>query len=736
MPTWLDGASRGALTNVPIQSARIVAAAVILLASASVSPLRGDGRAAQIEHGRDLYEDRCAECHHMRLKGSGHGPELAGPNFLAKWGGRSVAELERVTWRTMPPGAPGSLPESSNLALVAYVLEVNGAGSEGGPLAAGDPAPIGRVVAGEAWEQQAAAADASGAAAAFESWEAAGTIEEAAMQASGFVNRTIAEFRPVTDAMLADPAGADWLSWRRTLDGHGYSPLAQVNRETVGDLRLAWALTMGEGSNQTTPLVHDGVMYLAVPGNIVQAIQADTGDVIWEYAYPYPPDSKTLGGPTRNIAIYGDRLFMATYDAALVALDARSGQLLWRKEKADYREGYTHTSGPIVAGGVVISGINGCERFKKGGCFVTGHDPVSGEELWRTSTIALPGDPNDATWAGLPPPLRAGGDTWIPGSYDPNLDLFYIGTSQAKPWVAASRGMSVLDDALYTNSTLALKPRTGEIVWYYQHIPGETIDMEVGFERVLVDMEGQQWLVTIGKDGILWKLDRGSGEFIDFVETMAQNIFEPLDRSTGRLTYRKDIIEAGIGDPISACPSIYGGHNWQATAFDPGMGALIIPLHQLCVEMIGREVQMVEGYGGYGGESRVFPMPGSDGMLGRLTAWDLRTMKPVWSHEQRAMFLTAALATAGGLVFIGDLDRRFKAFDTRDGSLVWQTRLGAALHGYPISYAVNGEQYIAVPTGMGVFKLLTAKQSPEIYQPNGGNALYVFKLPGPGDTEN
>jgi alcohol dehydrogenase (cytochrome c) len=433
-------------------------------------------------------------------------------------------------------------------------------------------------------------------------------------------------------------------------------------------------------------------------------------------------------GPTRAIAIFEDKLFMATYDAAIVAVDARTGEELWKTVKADWSKGFTHTSGPIVADGVVISGINGCERFKPEGCFITGHDPDTGEELWRTSTIALPGDPHVDSWADLPIHLRAGGDTWIPGSYDPDTGLFYIGTSQAKPWVAASRNMSPLDAALYTNSTLALDPQTGAIEWHFQHVRGETLDMEIGFERVLVDVGDHKQLVTIGKDGILWKLDRGSGAFVALTETMDQTLFADIDRETGRLDYRQDIIDAGIGDTVDVCPGIYGGHNWQATAYDPASGYLIIPLHQLCVQMTGREVEMTDGGGGYGGESSVYPMPDANGMLGRLTAYDVETMQQVWNHTQRAMFLTGALTTAGGLTFIGDMDRWFRAFDTNTGEELWKVRLGAGLHGYPISYAVDGTQYIAVPTGMGVFKLLTAKQAPEIYQPNGGNALYVFKL--------
>jgi hypothetical protein len=245
--------------------------------------------------------------------------------------------------------------------------------------------------------------------------------------------------------MLRNPPAADWLNWRRTLDGHGYSPLAAIDRGNVGRLKLAWTLTMHEGSNQGTPLIHDGVMFLTHPGNVIQALDAASGDLLWEYSYAYPTESRTLGGPTRNIAIYGDKLYLATYDAAIVAIDARTGREVWRTTKADFAKGYTHTAGPVIADGVVVSGINGCERFKKEGCFITGHDPATGRELWRTSTIALPPDPNDASWGKIPPELRGGADTWIAGSYDPELKLYYVGTSQAKPWVAASRGMSPRD---------------------------------------------------------------------------------------------------------------------------------------------------------------------------------------------------------------------------------------------------------------------------------------------------
>jgi alcohol dehydrogenase (cytochrome c) len=252
--------------------------------------------------------------------------------------------------------------------------------------------------------------------------------------------------------------------------------------------------------------------------------------------------------------------------------------------------------------------------------------------------------------------------------------------------------------------------------------------MEVGFERILADIDGQEILLTVGKDGILWKLDRATGSYIDLLDTMNQTIFE-VDRSNGTLAYRADIASAGIGDTYTACPGIYGGHNWQSASYDAERHLLLLPVHQLCSDMTPREVDLGPGGGGYGADVATYPMPGKEGKAGALLAIDVRTMEIKWRIEQPALFMSGALSTDGNLLFIGDLDRYLQAFDVETGEKLWSTRLPAPAHGYPITYEADGRQFVAIPTGIGVFRALTAVIFPDIYQPPDGQGLFVFGLP-------
>ena len=567
--------------------------------------------------------------------------------------------------------------------------------------------------------------------------------------AASFSQAQIENFTPVSDEMLNNPPTGEWLSWRGTPASLGYSPLDQINTDNVDKLQLKWSFALDNtGAVEAAPLIHDGIMFIPAPRGVIQALNAVNGDLLWEYR-PEPPTEEFINsgkgtraavmpadtfataarGVQKTIALYGDMIYASTENASIRAIDARSGLLVWETQVADPTLGYHYSSGPVIANGTLVTGITGCERYKDDVCFITGHDPKTGEEKWRTSTVARPEDPGGDSWGDLPLKFRAGSDIWTSGSYDPETNLVYVGTSQAKPWVRAVRGTD--GDALYTSSTLALDPDTGEMVWYYQHLPGETHDMDDMFENLLIDVDGRKSLFKMGKLGILWQIDRETGEFIKGTDIGYQNILN-LDPITGEITYRDGMMPV-IGQEIYMCPSTAGFKSWRAMSYSPDTGAMYIPISLNCGNYSFGPTEKELGGGGPGPYRRENLLhPESGGNLGELLVLDVPSGEVKWRHRTRAPFNTAALTTAGGLVFIGDWDRNMLAMDAESGDVLWQVRLATSNQGFPISYSVDGKQYIAMPAGYGGGSWsgsLPPQLTPEIYQPRSGSSINVFALP-------
>lgn len=568
------------------------------------------------------------------------------------------------------------------------------------------------------------------------------------------------DFIPVTDAMLQSPSPDDWLMWRRTLDGWGYSPLAHITRENVDQLRMVWTRGLLTGPQEGTPLAYDGVLYMPNPEDAIQALDAVTGDLIWEYRRNLPDDVyEYVGGNSRNnrnLAIYDQFIINATDDDYAIGIDATTGELAWETEIFDYQVTPAgHSSGPIIANGKMISGRSCRPRGGPESCVVVAHDARTGEELWRRRTIPAPGEPGDETWGGVAYEDRKHVGTWMPPSYDPELNLIYIGTSVTSP--APKFMLGGIDQThLYHNCTLALDADTGEIIWYYQHL-NDHWDLDHPFERILVDIavapnpDSVSWInprllpgemrkvITgiPGKTGIVYTLDRETGEFLWATPTITQNVITHIDGSTGAVTENSEVVFTDYGQEVLACPTWAGGKDWQAGAYSPATKLMFMPMRNTCARMLStnnirgeRELALTAGGQAplaiYALAARHQLTPGTD-MMGTIHAVSAETGETRWQFDTRAGTMSL-VATGGGLVFGGDVNGRFRAFNEETGNVLWEINLGSPVTGFPISYAVDGVQYIAVSTGTAGNANTQLSMTREL-RPSFGNNLFVFALP-------
>ena len=548
-------------------------------------------------------------------------------------------------------------------------------------------------------------------------------------------------FVPVTDAMLQKPSDSDWLMWRRTLDGWGYSPLNQINRDNVARLRQVWTRDMtAGGSNESTPLVHDGVMYLPNTGDKIQAIDAQTGDLIWDYQRPLRNDRR---GTNRNIAIYGNTIIDTSMDNAVYAIDAQTGKLAWETQILDPTKPANASSGPIIANGKIISGRQCQPGATHEGCIITAHDAKTGKEVWRTRTIPRPGEPGDETWGGVPMEERWHVGTWMVPSYDPELNLIYIGTSVTIPAPKFILGGND-NKHLYHNCTLALDADTGKIVWYYQHIVDHW-DLDHPFERILVDTvvapsardvlwinpkikggERRKVITGIpGKTGVVYTLDRKTGEFLWARPTVQQNVIKVIDGNTGAVTVNEEALFTRINQTVVTCPGSTGGKNWPAGAYSPLTNTMYFPLQNMCQTATTttdqRDPSKVYGV------QMVQQIPLGMDKVGTVFAVSVETGQTAWKYEQRAGTLSV-VATGGGLIFGGDDAGNFRAFDDKTGKVLWETNLNSPVSGFPISFAVGGKQYVAVSTGPSLVSSTALRLTPEL-KPGNAAGVFVFALP-------
>ena len=515
----------------------------------------------------------------------------------------------------------------------------------------------------------------------------------------------ITAFVPVTDAMLEKPDPGDWLMWRRTLDGWGYSPLEQITPKNVKKLVPVWSYSTGvtEG-HQAPPIVNDGIMFVTTPQQQVIALNAKTGDPIWRYKKQLPEDLLQLHPTNRGVALWEDRVFVATVDAYVVALDAKTGGIVWETKVDDYRNGYYFTLAPLVAKGKVMVGTSGGELGIRG--YIAALDANDGKVVWKTHTIPGPGEPGHDTWQNEA--WKTGGvSVWLTAHYDPQLGVSYWGTGNAGPWP----GDQHPGDNLYSSSVIALDVDTGKIRGHHQYHWNDSWDWDEVSTPLLIDFPKNgrtvKGLVHPGRNGYLWRLERTADhiKFVDARPFVIQEVFTKIDPITGRPSYDLEK-KPRTGAPITFCPGLWGGKDWTPAGYNPKTNYLYIPANEnLCSTLVGQKGSYEPGKLFRGVDRPKISMSRRDGAshIGELQAWDMTTGQKAWTHKFPAMNWGPILTTAGGLVFLGGTnDRNFWAFDAKTGKQLWQFRTNSGITGVPTSFSVDGKQYVAVQSGWGV----------------------------------
>lgn len=687
------------------------------LASASVADAQSGGGsfAAQVQLGEQAYTTNCAACHGPDLAGGQFATTLKGPAFLAKWGAAPAGDLFRYLRTSMPPGNAGTLPDETYAALTALILDRNG-GSAGAALGT-TPEQLAGLTLPAKPEEGARVSELG----------IGGISTRYPMPAGPTSPDRFANYQPVTQAMLSDPAPENWMSWRRGHNGQGYSPLTQIDTGNVGQLRLAWAQALPTGETTNEPLVRDGVLYVFGYGDQVFAFDAASGTMLWNYKRAVPEGTSLTSKKT--LALYGDKIFAATSDLHLVALDARTGRQVWDVPITD-KTGFRNPGGPLAANGVIMQGLTTQEP---GGGLIAGFDSETGRHLWTFDTVAKAGTPGGDSWNGLPDSERRGGSVWTSGTYDAESGLALWGVAQTyDTGPLRDRKPGENNDGLYTNSTLAFEPRSGRLVWHYQHMKNDQYDLDWVFDRVIgtISVNGQDHraVITGGKEGLFDALDVATGRYLTTVDMGLQDFIIAIDPVTGEKTVDPKLVPGRDKGPVFLCPHAGGGRNWSPTSFNPQSRALFVNARDVCMEMVPAET----GFLTSGVNVLYSPPADGDGNYGVLQNLDVGSGKITWEVRRRAPYDMGILSTAGNLLFTGGMDRQFIAYDQADGRELWRTGVAGIPNGSPITYSVDGRQYVAMVTGAGnpLAFGLPAAFTPEIpLPPVNGAALYVFALP-------